>query len=174
MTEVRKAKIEELPAIEEVARVVYTDTFGLHFTAEGLENFLAANFGLERLLAEYNEPGSQLYIAMEDGVAIGFLRMRPNRNMEIHQLFVHRDYHGKGVADRLMMEAFHYARGSQWLWVAVWDGNLRAQRFYEKWGFKRFKQHVYEVDGEKQVDWLMRRACADPGVGPASTRSEKK
>ncbi len=57
---------------------------------------------------------------------------------EIHEIFVHPEWRGKGIGSALMKRALEYAveRGRRVaeLWVGV--GNLKAIRFYKKFGFE--------------------------------------
>ncbi len=57
---------------------------------------------------------------------------------EIHEIFVRPDWQGRGIGSALLLKALDYARERgrriAGLWVGV--GNVRARRFYEKFGFE--------------------------------------
>ncbi len=57
---------------------------------------------------------------------------------EIHEIFVHPKWQGKGIGTALMERALNYARERNRdvveLWVGV--GNLRAIEFYKRFGFE--------------------------------------
>ncbi|RLI86579.1 MAG: N-acetyltransferase [Archaeoglobales archaeon] len=57
---------------------------------------------------------------------------------EIHELFVSPEWQKKGVGGALLSRGLDYARerGRDIAELWVGRGNLRARRFYEKWGFK--------------------------------------
>ncbi len=57
---------------------------------------------------------------------------------EIHEIFVHPKWQGRGIGSELLLKALDYAkeRGRKIaeLWVGI--GNVKAKRFYEKFGFR--------------------------------------
>ena len=168
MIRIRKAKIEELAAVRELAIEVYTDTFSAQNTRENLEAFFRESYDLGKFKAEFHEPDSALYIALDDLKIIGFLRLRQSNeansylgsnHVELHRLYIHRDYHGSSVSKMFMDEALRYAKekNHEWIWLGVWEKNFRAQKFYTKWGFERFSEHVFQMGDDPQTDWLMKR-----------------
>jgi len=44
------------------------------------------------------------------------------------------------------------------MWLGVWEYNPRAQRFYEKNGFRQVGRHVFQLGNDPQTDLLMQRA----------------
>lgn len=168
MIKIRKATADEVPAIRELAIEVYTDTFADSNTPEDLQLFLRDAYSLEKFKAEFNEPESVLYIALDDLKIVGFLRLRRNdevndklgtNHIELHRLYVHRDYQGGPAARKLMEESIAYAtkKKFEWIWLGVWEHNARAQKFYSKWDFERFSEHVFQMGNDPQTDWLLRR-----------------
>jgi RimJ/RimL family protein N-acetyltransferase len=43
------------------------------------------------------------------------------------------------------------------MWLGVWEYNPRAQRFYEKNGFRPVGQHVFQLGSDPQTDLLKQR-----------------
>jgi ribosomal protein S18 acetylase RimI-like enzyme len=168
MIKIRKAKIEEVSAVRELAIEVYNDTFAEHNTPENLEAFFKDSYGLEKFNAEFSEPSSALYVALRELKIIGFMRLRKcnevdkylgTNHLELQRLYIHRDYHGSAVSRMFMEEALAYAKKGkfEWIWLGVWEKNFRAQRFYSKWGFERFGEHVFQMGDDPQIDWLMKK-----------------
>lgn len=168
MIKLRKAKIEEVPAVRELAIEVYTDTFAEHNTPENLHAFFKDSYSAEKFNSEFHEPKSALFIALDDLKIVGFLRLRQsnevdkylgNNHIELHRLYVHRDYHGSSVAKMFMEEAMKYAREKkhEWIWLGVWEKNFRAQKFYGKWGFEKFSEHIFQMGDDPQIDWLLKK-----------------
>ena len=168
MIRIRKAKIEEVAAVRELAIEVYTDTFAEHNTPENLEAFFKDSYELEKFREEFYEPDSVLYVALDDLKIIGFLRLRKcaevdkylgTNHIELHRLYIHRDYHGSAVSKMFMEEALAYAKACkhEWIWLGVWEKNFRAQKFYTKWGFEQFGEHVFQMGDDPQIDWLLKK-----------------
>jgi ribosomal protein S18 acetylase RimI-like enzyme len=47
------------------------------------------------------------------------------------------------------------------IWLGVWENNDRAVRFYSRWGFEKFSEHIFMLGDEPQTDWLMRRVLGE-------------
>jgi ribosomal protein S18 acetylase RimI-like enzyme len=55
--------------------------------------------------------------------------------------------------------------GHDEVWLAVWEHNARAIRFYEKHGFTQVGEQPFTLGRDVQTDWLMSRS-----VTPAQSR----
>ena len=86
------------------------------------------------------------FVAEVDGKPVGFVACDTNwlsffeneEVGEIHEIFVHPNWQGKGIGTALLLKALKYAkeRGRKVaaLWVGI--GNIKARKFYEKFGFQ--------------------------------------
>ena len=52
---------------------------------------------------------------------------------------------------------FATKKNVDWIWLGVWLGNTQAQEFYRKWRFEKFHEHVFQMGGDPQTDWLLRK-----------------
>jgi ribosomal protein S18 acetylase RimI-like enzyme len=43
------------------------------------------------------------------------------------------------------------------MWLGVWEYNPRAQRFYEKNGFRMVDKHTFVLGSDPQTDLLMQK-----------------
>ncbi len=155
-------------AMREVAIQSYCDAFADSNTPENMEAFLSASYTLNKFQLEFYEQGSVLYLAFEGDKVIGFLRLRLNdevseelgtNSIELHRLYIHSNYHGKQVGRKLMEQAIAYASQNKfdWIWLGVWEKNFKAQKFYAKWGFVRFGEHVFQMGDDPQIDWILKK-----------------
>jgi ribosomal-protein-alanine N-acetyltransferase len=89
------------------------------------------------------QSGNQAQLLLAGDVLLGYFVAMPGVD-EVHLLniTVAPEYQGQGWA-RVMLDALTvWARGqsSQWVWLEVRVGNLRAMRVYEAHGYKRVGQ----------------------------------
>ena len=89
------------------------------------------------------QSGNQAQLLVAGDVLLGYFVALPGVD-EVHLLniTVAPEYQGQGWA-RVMLDALTmWARGqsSQWVWLEVRAGNLRAMRVYEAHGYKRVGQ----------------------------------
>jgi ribosomal-protein-alanine N-acetyltransferase len=84
--------------------------------------------------------GYQAQLLAADGVVLGyFVAMKGVDEVHLLNLTVAPDHQGEGWG-RLMLDALAvWARGqgAQWLWLEVRVSNTRAQRIYERQGYRR-------------------------------------
>lgn len=158
----------ELPLVQAIGRAVYTETFAPYNTAENMRAYLEEAYHLSQLEREWAEPWSGYYLAWADEQAAGFMRLRKNdevapqlgdNTLELQRLYIYNQYQGRGIAGRLMEKFLEVAfeRRVEWLWLGVWEKNFRAQAFYQKWGFRKFGTHVFQMGDDPQTDWLLCR-----------------
>ena len=43
-----------------------------------------------------------------------------------------------------------------YVWLGVWEENLRAINFYKKNGFSEFSKHVFRLGNDEQTDIMMK------------------
>lgn len=79
------------------------------------------------------------------------------RPIELQRLYVGLESHGQGIGKMLMGEAEGLARamGFETVWLGVWEENVRAQGMYGKLGYQRVGEHVFDVGGDIQTDWIL-------------------
>ncbi len=79
--------------------------------------------------------------------------------IEISRIYCEQEWIGKGVGKALMEACLDAGRrkGKEWIWLCVWEHNLRAIKFYEKIGFERFGQVVFILGQDLQNDWCMKK-----------------
>lgn len=168
--EIRRGVIEDAENLQPLAIKIFNDTFADNplNKPEDMQVYIAAAFSLEQTRSELADKESVFFIAEADGKMIGYAKIQEQtseecvsdpRPIELSRLYVLKDFHGQGIAERLMNECFHFARGrSYWtMWLGVWEHNFRAQRFYEKLGFRKVGSHIFQLGTDPQVDWVMEK-----------------
>ena len=45
---------------------------------------------------------------------------------------------------------------AQFIWLGVWEKNIKAIEFYRKNGFVEFDRHIFVLGDEPQTDLMMR------------------
>lgn len=166
---VRQAYRHEIPALLAFATTIFEITFAKDNNPNDFKTYLNEAFTLPQFEKEFDEPGSvYLVVEAEGGHLIGYARLRRNaevnaylgtNQVELQRFYIDVAYQGKGIADALMAECLKVARHQQvkWMWLGVWEHNLKAQRYYLKHGFEKFSEHHFMVGTDRQTDWLMKK-----------------
>jgi ribosomal protein S18 acetylase RimI-like enzyme len=78
----------------------------------------------------------------------------------LYRLYIARGLHGQGLAQSLMdaVLAWLVETYSARPWLVVFSENLRAQRFYARYGFEKVGEYDYPVGEWTDREFVMRRA----------------
>ncbi len=168
MIVVREAVKDDVSALRQVAISTYQDTFAAFNTPENMKAYFEEAYNLDTLTNELQEVNSKLFLACEGDNIIGFARLREsdevrdilgNNTVELQRIYVLTEAQGKSVGKLLMEKALQYAedKAYTWIWLGVWERNLKAQRIYKKWGFEKFSEHIFWQGDDPQTDWLLKK-----------------
>lgn len=168
--EIRRGVVEDAENLQPLAIKIFNDTFAGNplNKPEDMRVYIAEAFSLEQTRRELADGESTFFVAEAEGKMIGYAKMQENtteecvsdsRPIELSRLYVLKDFHGQGIAGKLMNECFELARNKnyQTMWLGVWEHNFRAQRFYEKLGFRKVGSHVFQLGADPQTDWVMEK-----------------
>ena len=167
---IRQATAEDAKLLTDLSYTTFWDAFAHHpkNAPDDLAHYMRQAFNVEQISRELAEPKSVFLIAEADGRAAGYAKLiidniepgiTASRPIELARLYSHQDYIGKGVGQELMEACFEYARTQDHdvMWLGVWEFNPRAQRFYEKNGFRFVGKHIFQLGEDAQTDLLMQR-----------------
>ena len=116
------------------------------------------------------EPNQQVFVATHSGKLIGFVALSQglfakNRHSCSLMIGVLSDFWGQGVAARLMESALSWVENKQIVRIelSVMEGNERAIRFYERFGFQKegVKRSALLLDGRLENEIYMSRIKDD-------------
>jgi ribosomal protein S18 acetylase RimI-like enzyme len=85
--------------------------------------------------------------------------LQDKNSLEIERIYVSKDFHGKKVGQILYDKALEIAKTKKldYVWLGVWEQNLRAVQFYKKNGFVEFDKHIFKFGNEDQTDLMMKK-----------------
>lgn len=182
---VRVATPADAPALAALAARTFTDTYssaaGGASRPDDVAAYAGAHFAPVYQRAELADPALVTFVgedasrgdetATDRLVGYAQLRLTPTRDAptpptivgaaprEVARLYVERGWHGRGIADALMdavqARATAAPGGADPLWLAVYQENRRALRFYARHGFATVGEATFWLGDERQRDWLM-------------------
>ncbi len=163
----RKVTAEDLDELRSIARQTFIETFSAQNTPENMVRYLEERLSPEKLAAEFRTEGSKFYFALLGKAVVGYLKVNTGRSqteangdgsLEIERIYVLKEFHGKNAGKALLMKAIECARekGLEYVWLGVWEYNLRAREFYRRQGFVEFGSHIFRLGDDEQTDILMK------------------
>ena len=164
---VRMATSADAAALATLAELTFRDTFASANTCENMDEHCRRNYGEAIQASEISSPHIVTLVSEREGVLMGYAQVRPTGLApcfvsgrypgEIQRLYVAGEYHGKGVAQALMMSGLGALRegGCDVAWLGVWEMNPRAIAFYRRLGFTVVGEHVFQLGTDRQTDLIM-------------------
>ncbi|CAN5354323.1 N-acetyltransferase [soil metagenome] len=147
----------------------FVEDFAIPYPAHDLDPFVAKHFSEAAFAAEIADSETGVWVAEgEDGSLLGYATAgkcalpHPDASAadgELKRLYLDRPAQGSGLAPRLMETVLTWlaARDGGPLWLGVWSGNLRAQRFYARYGFVKAGEYDYRVGASVDHEFILRR-----------------
>ncbi len=159
----------DLITLRDIAEETFLDTFAAQNEPENITEYVAAAFSSDRVAAELENKESEFFFIENGSDVAGYLKL--NRGtaqteqsvanaLEVERIYVRRKHQGTGAGKALMLHAISMAglANLDWLWLGVWDQNVKAIEFYKKSGFVEFAHHDFYMGKELQRDIMMKLA----------------
>ena len=153
---IRLATSDDAEAVTALARETYADAFGDSLGPADLAAHLANHLSVGSVRA-FVAQEAVLVAEVQDRV-IGYAHLATG---ELRRLYVHREFHGRGIGSKLMDAALDHPRlrDADSVSLDVWEANHGAQRFYRRYGFEVVGKRRFEVasGAETGFDLIMTR-----------------
>ncbi|OMQ09052.1 GNAT family N-acetyltransferase [[Flexibacter] sp. ATCC 35103] len=170
--EIKRVTVQDINQLKEMGRKTFHETFSESNSEQNMQKYLDEKFSTEKLTEELNNTDSEFYFATLENNAIGYLKvnfgksqteLKDDKALEIERIYVSKEFHGKKIGQLLYDKAIEIARNNHndYVWLGVWEKNLRAIGFYKKNGFVEFDKHIFKLGNEEQTDLMMKLKLAN-------------
>jgi len=170
--ELRKVTPDDVRRLQEISRQTFSEAFSEENSEENMQQYFQENLSVEKLTGELRDECSEFYFAMLDDRVIGYLKinfglsqtdLKDESALEIERIYVKQECQDNGVGQLLYEKAKEIARGknAEYIWLGVWEHNLKAINFYRKNGFVAFDKHVFRLGNDEQTDLMMKLPLND-------------
>ena len=143
---IRQADVSDLKIICALGITTFYEAYFEQDDPQDLANYVLESFSLEQIEKELRDENSAFFIAEANGRMVGYAKLRENSEVdclkrgeaiELQRIYILEKARGKGIGEALMKRCFDAARakGYKAIWLGVWEQNLAAQRFYERFSF---------------------------------------
>ena len=167
---IRQAILNDAKPLTDLAYTTFWDAFAAHpkNAPDDLNHYMRQAFSVEQITAELADEKSIFLLAEIDCELAGYSKLildnvesgvTATRPVELSRLYSQQKFLGKGVGQTLMDACFERAQqdSRDVIWLGVWEYNPRAQRFYEKNGFRVVGSHTFQLGNDPQTDLLMQK-----------------
>ncbi|HET9065812.1 MAG TPA: GNAT family N-acetyltransferase [Gemmatimonadales bacterium] len=147
----------------------FLHTFGPPNDPADLAAYMTATYSPAPQAAELADPTVTFLIAMQGEIPVGYAKLRSGRSgdgiraanpLELQRFYADVPLIGQGVGGILMAAIIAHAErvGHDAIWLAVWEHNPRARRFYERHGFRAVGRQDFLLGRDLQHDLVMERS----------------
>lgn len=164
--EVRLGTASDARALSVLAVETFRDAFAHLYSPNDLKLFLESNYTESMQLSELERPDYKTLLLVCKETIIGFCTIRfgsreeqingPDPVAEIWRFYISKAYIGMGVAKIIMDRVLQVLQENRIsvVWLGVWENNIRAQKFYKKFGFEEVGYHDFIVGTTADRDLL--------------------
>ena len=144
--ELKKATLEQIPALREICTSAYAFNFASHWNEGGLDWYLDREFSIERLSADLVKPEIEYFFVVKEKQTVGFVKFNTQTNLpglpdregcELQKIYLLPEMKGAGIGKVVLQILINRARSmdKRIFSLCVLDTNLPAIAFYKKSGF---------------------------------------
>ena len=164
---IKECSLEDIEKVKDISEKTFYETFSGDNTEENMENYLKENFSYDKMTSEISNTYSKFYIVESNDEVVAYMKINFDKaqteegydnTIEVQRIYVLEDFKGKRIGKALIQKAIEIGKESKvdYLWLGVWEHNIKAIGFYEKLGFKKFDTHIFKLGDDEQVDHLMK------------------
>ena len=165
---IRSAMVADAETLAELSATSFHQAFDGSSKQENVDGYVQAAFNPAQLTMELSDPHSTFMIAELGDQTVGYFKLitgevpdcvQDCQAIELSRLDVRQGFIAQKIGAALMQRVLEEARakGHATIFLGVWEHNYRAQAFYQKWGFHRVGEHIFQMGDDPQTDWWMAR-----------------
>lgn len=162
-----KATQKDTELLLNIGRQTFFEKFTENNSEENMLQYASEAYTFEKILSEVNNPNSQFYLATINDQTVGYLKinfgeaqteLQDPQALELERIYVLKEFQGKKIGQMLFDKTLEIAKKAavNYVWLGVWEENLRAIKFYEKNGLKAFSKHIFMLGNDPQTDIMMK------------------
>ncbi|MEE9361811.1 MAG: GNAT family N-acetyltransferase [Cellulophaga sp.] len=165
--QLQKCSLHHVEELMKISKKTFIDAFEEDNEPEDFKNYIDLAFDKERVLEELKNEHSYFYFVYKELDLVGYFKLnaedaqsdvKDSSAMELERIYVLQEFQGLKIGQWMLDEVKEIVleKGKKYIWLGVWEKNLSAIKFYQKYNFFKFGEHPYYIGKDKQTDWLMR------------------
>ncbi len=175
MLSFHKCTISDLQQLRDLSMKTYQETFGEFCSKEIMQTYLNEAFSIEKISQELNNQGSVFYFAYDNESLVGYIKtndfpaqtdINDEESLELERIYLLQPFQGRRYGKELLDKAVCIAtrKKKKYIWLGVWDKNIKAIGFYVKNGFHTSGEHVFVMGSEQQHDYIMKKELIESNI----------
>ncbi len=170
LPKIRLAEIEDAELLAKIGWQAFDEAFADHPAnhPDDMRIYMNEAFSARTIANELQDEKTVYLLAEIEDEAAGYAKLKfdsredcvaSGKTLELCRLYALDKFIGKGIGKSLMLDFLKIAaeKNCDVAWLGVWEFNFRAQKFYEKFGFEKCGEHVFQLGNDPQIDWVMQK-----------------
>ncbi len=160
MIEIKKASHADIPLINKLGNIAFTDTYLSILTQEQITYMLDWMYSQENLAKQIKD-GHVYYIGYSDGTPFGYLSVQRENDTTFHlqKIYLLKEFQKKGLGELLFKQAISHVEemcSSPCRMILNVNRNNSAKGFYEKMGMEKIDEGDFPIgNGYYMNDYIM-------------------
>ena len=159
----RRALIEDASVLADLASKAFSDTYRGIDDPDEIADYVAQHFNPDAVAEIIRDRVSTTLLAEMGPRLVGYAVLRSleapscvtgTKPIELARFYLDKEFIGKGIGASLMLlvHAEALRLGARTLWLSVYSRNIRAVRFYERFGFSKVGGKEFLFAGRVYID----------------------
>ena len=151
-----EGKIQHAEDVQKLAVQTFQESHGHSAGSSDIQEYMALKFTVSAFEAELNDANNLFHLLYIEEELVGYSKIilnspymdkTPSNSTKLERLYVLEKFHGTSIGKKLMDFNVQLAKANKQcgLWLYVWTENHRAIRFYEKYGFQKIADTVFQI-----------------------------
>jgi ribosomal protein S18 acetylase RimI-like enzyme len=167
LIKITPVNIHQVHLLQKISKETFLPAFEQYNTEENLKVYFEKAFSIESLINQINNLNSRFYFVYQDDQLCAYFKINIGESqteiqaedgLELERLYIYPNFQNQGIGEMILNEVKIKAisEDKKYIWLGVWEHNLRGIKFYKNFGFQKFDSHIYMMGDDAQTDWMMR------------------
>jgi ribosomal protein S18 acetylase RimI-like enzyme len=159
--------IHQVHQLQKISKETFLESFAEFNTKENLEDYFGKAFSIHSLMNQINNSNTKFYFVHQNQDLCAYFKInigesqteiKAEDGLELERIYIYQNHQNQGLGKTILNEVKIKAllEDKKYIWLGVWEHNLRAIKFYENFSFQKFDSHIYVMGDDPQTDLMMR------------------
>lgn len=164
---ISQVNIQQVHLLQKISKETFLAAFAKDNTEQNIKDYFEKAFSIRVLIDQINNQNSRFYFVYQGAELCAYFKINIGESqteiqgadgLELERLYIYPIYQNRGLGELILNEVKIKAilDSKKYIWLGVWEHNLKAIKFYERFGFEQFDSHIYDLGDDAQTDLMMR------------------
>jgi len=164
---INQVNIQQVHQLQKISKETFLAAFAKDNTAQNIEDYFEKAFSIKALNNQLNNLNSRFYFVYQGPELCAYFKINIGDSqteiqgmdgLELERIYIYPSFQNQGLGEIILNEVKIKAilENKKYIWLGVWEHNIKAIQFYKRFGFEQFDNHIYILGDDAQTDLMMR------------------